>query len=150
MIQLSLQLKVLRKNRYKCKVSFQSVFIYVSDVKVIVQLEIMNVIEIDDQLSTLTFVGKLLLTWNEPRIKILKPEVLLTHDFSKQCLWSPSIFFRNQIYIKRQERLQNGLALKINNKTDQVMSYAPSLSIKSQAEAHVNYSGNKEFYNLKS
>ena len=110
----------------------------------------MNVIEIDDQLSTLTFVGKLLLTWNETRIKILKPEVLLTHDFSKQCLWSPSIFFRNQIYIKRQERLQNGLALKINNKTDQVMSYAPSLSIKSQAEAHVNYSGNKEFYILKS
>ena len=125
-------------------------FIYVSDVKVIVQLEIMNVIEIDDQLSTLTFVGKLLLTWNEPRIKILKPEVLLTHDFSKQCLWSPSIFFRNQIYIKRQERLQNGLALKINNKTDQVMSYAPSLSIKSQAEAHVTYSGNKKFYILKS
>ena len=117
---------MLRKNRYKCKVSILSVFIYVSDVKVIVQLEIMNVIEIDDQLSTLTFVGKLLLTWNEPRIKIFKPEVLLTHDFSKQCLWSPSIFFRNQIYIKRQERLQNGLALKINNKTDQVISYTPS------------------------
>ena len=91
-----------------------------------VKLEIMNVIEIDDQLSTLTVIGKLKLDWTETRIKILKPVVFLTHDFSKQCLWSPSIFFRNQIYIKRQERLQNGLALKINNKTDQVISYAPS------------------------
>ena len=100
--------------------------IFVSDVKVGVKLEIMNVIEIDDQLSTLTFIGKLELSWNETRIKVLNPEVFLTHDFSKHCLWSPSVFFRNQIYVKRQERIQNDLALKIYNRTDQVMSYAPS------------------------
>ena len=93
-----------------------------------VKLEIMNVIEIDDQLSTLTVIGKLKLNWTETRIKILKPVVFLTHDFSKQCLWSPSIFFRNQIYTKRQERLQNDLALKIYNRTDQVMSYTVSIT----------------------
>ena len=87
----------------------------------VVKLEIMNVIEIDDQLSTLTFIGKLELRWNENRIKILNPEVFLTHDFSRHCLWSPSVFFRNQIYAKRQERIQNDLALKIYNRTDQVI-----------------------------
>ena len=88
----------------------------------------MNVIEIDDQLSTLTFIGKLELRWNENRIKILNPEVFLTHDFSRHCLWSPSVFFRNQIYAKRQERIQNDLALKIYNRTDQVMSYTVSIT----------------------
>ena len=86
-----------------------------------VKLEIMNIIEIDDQLSTLTFGVNLKLTWNEPRIKMLKPKVLMTHDFSNRCLWSPTVFFRNQIYAKRQERLQKDLALTISNKTDQVI-----------------------------
>ena len=99
-----------------------------------VKLEIMNVIEINDQLSTLTFIGKLELSWNETRIKILNPEVFLTHDFSRHCLWSPSVFFRNQIYAKRQERIQNDLALKIYNRTDQVMSYALSYYLPQSCE----------------
>ena len=91
------------------------------NIEVEVKLEIMNIIEIDDQLSTLTFGGNLKLEWNEPRIKILKPKVLMTHDFSQRCIWSPTVFFRNQIYAKRQERLQKDLALTISNKTDQVI-----------------------------
>ena len=81
----------------------------------------MNIVEIDDQLGQLTFGIQLKLTWNEPRIKTLKSMLLMTHDFSKQCLWSPRVYFRNQISSKRQDLLQNDLALKIFNETDQVI-----------------------------
>ena len=91
------------------------------NVEVKVRLEIMNVVEINDQLSQLTFGVQLKMNWNEPRIKILKPKMFLTHDFSKQCLWSPRVFFRNQIYTKRQDLLQNDFSLEMINRTDQVI-----------------------------
>ena len=90
------------------------------NVGVKVKMEIMNIIEIDDQLSKLTFGVQLKLKWNEPRIKTLEPMLLMSHDFSKQCLWSPRIYFRNQISSKRQDLVQNDLPLKIFNNTDQV------------------------------
>ena len=93
------------------------------NVEVGVKIEILNIVEIDDQLSQLTFIVLLKLEWKETRIKILKPELLMNHEFSKQCLWSPRVYFQDQIASKRQNLLQNELALEISNKTDQVVCF---------------------------
>ena len=93
------------------------------NVEVGVKIEILNIVEIDDQLSQLTFIVLLKLEWKETRIKTLKPELLMSHEFSKQCLWSPRVYFDDQIFTKSQDLLQNEHALKISNKTDQVVCF---------------------------
>ena len=93
------------------------------NVEVGVKIGILNIVEIDDQLSQLSFIVLLKLEWKETRIKILKPELLMNHEFSKQCLWSPRVYFQDQIASKRQNLLQNELALEISNKTDQVVCF---------------------------
>lgn len=92
------------------------------NVEVKVSLEILNIVEVNDQLSQLTFLVQLKLEWNEPRIKTLKPTLLMNYEFSKQCLWSPKVFFDDQISTVRKNLLQSDLPLRISNKTDQVIS----------------------------
>ena len=104
------------------------------NVEVKVNMKILNVVEIDDQLSQLTFGVRLKLIWNEPRIKILKPKLFLTHDFSKQCLWSPRVFFEDQISAQRQDLIQNDFALEISNETNQVIFYFNSSGQVSKCE----------------
>ena len=91
------------------------------NVEVKVSLEILNIVEVNDQLSQLTFLVLLKLEWNEPRIKTLKPTLLMNYEFSKQCLWSPKVFFDDQISTVRKNLLQSDLPLQITNKTDQVI-----------------------------
>ena len=91
------------------------------NVEVKVKLEILNIVAIDDQLSKLTVLVLLKLTWNEPRIKALKPMLSMNREFSKECLWSPRVFFGDQISTVRQDLIQNDLALEIFNSTDQVI-----------------------------
>ena len=100
------------------------------NVEVGVKIEILNIVEIDDQLSQLTFIVLLKLEWKETRIKILKPELLMNHEFSKQCLWSPRVYFEDQIVTKRQDLLQNEHALAIFNSTDQVVCFKTNFLIK--------------------
>ena len=91
------------------------------NVEVKVSLEILNIVEVDDQLSQLTFLVLLKLEWNEPRIKALKPTLLMNYEFSRQCIWSPKVFFDDQISTERKNLLQSDLPLQISNKTDQVI-----------------------------
>ena len=86
-------------------------------------MRIQNIIEIDDNLSKLTFGVWLLLWWSEPRIRITKKQLTMTHDFSRHCIWSPVVAFWNQIATEKHELIQNEAALTIRNKTDEVCQF---------------------------
>jgi len=83
-------------------------------------MKIINIAEIDDNLSKLTFGVQVKIWWDEPRIRISKKMLFLNHDFSRNCIWSPRLLFRNQISTKKQELIQNDFNLKITNETNKV------------------------------